>query len=91
MSPIAAAVNQITFIATKAFEKAARRLFSATQYSGPRAKLAMNSALGDLIPKTGGGEIFFLACYPKSAKIDLSPAETKVVASVIEDIKRARR
>jgi hypothetical protein len=106
--------TQIRFITTKAFEKAAKSLFTAIQISGLRMKLAMNPQLGDLIPRTGGArkvrhvgmrgqsrviyyyhsgqnEIFFLACYSKNVKENLTVAETKVLAAIVKDIKEARR
>ncbi len=39
----------------------------------------------------GDGEIFFLACYPKSAKEDLTAAEEKMLSATIKDIKGAKR
>ena len=39
----------------------------------------------------GGGEIFFLACYSKSAKADLTAAEEKALSGIIKDIKEAKR
>ncbi len=106
--------NQIKFVTPRAFEKAAKGLFTASQLSGLRFKLAMNPELGDLIRNTGGarkvrqsgkrgqsrviyyyhmggGEIFFLACYSKSAKADLTAAEEKALSGIIKDIKEAKR
>ena len=106
--------SQIKFVTPRAFEKAAKGLFTASQLSGLRFKLAMNPELGDLIRNTGGarkirhsgkrgqsrviyyfhmggGEVFFLACYSKSAKEDLTAAEERVLSGIIKDIKEARR
>ena len=39
----------------------------------------------------GHNEIFFLACYSKNVKENLTAAETKVMASIVKDIKEAKR
>ena len=39
----------------------------------------------------GDDEIFFLACYSKSVKADLTADETKALAAIIKDIKEAKR
>ena len=106
--------NKTLFVTTRAFEKAAKGLFTAKQVTGLKMKLAMNPELGDLIPRTGGArkvrhigkrgqsrviyyyhfgddEIFFLACYSKSVKADLTAGETKALAAIIKDIKEAKR
>ena len=46
--------NRIKFVTPKAFERAAKGLFTARQLSGLKFKLAMNPELGDLIRNTGG-------------------------------------
>ena len=107
-------LNQTLFITTRAFEKAAKGLFTAKQISGLKMKLAMNPELGDLIRQTGGArkvrhvgkrgqsrviyyyhlgddEIFFLACYSKNVKDDLTAPETKLLTAIIKDIKEAKR